>query len=305
MTKEKFAGAENEDEKLYEDRVSRKYALDAEHEEKLRVACYSNKNKASRWVFIYCCMGVFGMRVSEMCHIHSSWLEFDKPGEECIRIPSKMKCDCHDCMRPLSDDPKAARGVWRPKMKSTARVIPGRLNVEAYWFIKKYLEDAELALESGKVKRDPVPRDRKKAWTTVKLLSARAGTKNVFPQALRATAATHMARHPKMTPLMLMHIMGLSSLDTANEYFEMVGTGVLKDFNPSEYQSKAEDKERKAEEKKMAEARKALEKNDEIVVKLAMLRKPAPAMKSMRTCPVCQALNGAAARECKSCGAEL
>jgi len=306
MTQETLGfDAENEDEKLYEDRISRKYALDAEDEEKFRVACYSNRNKASRWVFMYCCMGVFGMRVSEMCHIHLNWLEFDKPGEECIRIPREMKCDCHDCMYPRRDDPKAAKGVWKPKMKSSARVIPGRINIEAYWFIEKYLEDANLSLESGRLRRDPVPRDRRKVWTTVRLLGSRARIKNVVPQALRATAATHMARDRRMNQLLLMHIMGFSSLETAHEYFEKRGVPVLKAFSPSEYQLKAEARYEEAEQKKIIEGMNALERSYQIAAMLKKPKKAPSAAQSKKTCPVCEAMNSATAIVCKRCGAVL
>jgi integrase len=291
--------------KSYEDRYSSKYALNAEDEERFRLACYSNKGKAARWVLMYCCMGVFGMRVSEMCHIRLNWLEFDKPGEECIRIPREMKCDCHDCLRSRGVDPKAAGGVWKTKMKFSARVIPARINIEAFWLIKKYLEDAEAALKSGWVKRDPVPRDRRKVWNTVRLLGSRAGIEKASPQVLRATAATHIARHRKMTPLLLMHVMGFSSLDTAYEYFAKPSEHTLKNFGPSEYQSRAEKRYEQAAQKRIIDEANAQERDYRMAVLLAGPKKKAYASITEKTCPVCQAVNSSSAIRCRGCGAVL
>jgi hypothetical protein len=184
-------------------------------------------------------------------------------------------------------------------MKFSARVIPGRINIEAFWLIKKYLEDAEAALKSGLVKRNPVPHDRRKVWNTVRLLGSRAGIEKVSTQVLRATAATHIAQHRKTTLLLLMHIMGFLSLDIAYEYFVKPSEHLLKNFGPSEYQSRAEMRYEQAAQKRIIDEANAQERDYQMAALLAGPKKKAHASITEKTCPVCQAVNSSSAIRCQ------
>lgn len=224
---------EEPDRRVEWDRSSREHALTSEEDERFRKACVSNPRHAARWVFMYCCMAVFGMRVSEMTHLRLEWFDVSRPGEECIRIPRSMPCDCHDCRK--------SNGVWTPKTRASARVIPGRINIEAFWAVYTYMKEATVQMSLDEVKKDPVPRDRRRVWETIRRLGRKAGIRHsVFPHALRATAATRIAQIPGMTAAQLMYIMGWSRIETANEYIRMAGTEVLKIFKPSEHELRKE-----------------------------------------------------------------
>jgi len=323
------------------DRSSREHSLDAEDDEKFRTACiYSNRRYSKRWLFMYCCMGVFGMRVSEMCHIQLDWLDVSEPGFECIRIPSRMQCNCYDCTHTGSKKrAESGKGVWYAKTKSSARVIPGRLNIEVFWFIHTFLKDAKTDMEIYH-REDQVPRARRHVWEVVKRLGKEAGTKKtVFPHALRATAATRFAQRPDITASELMTIMGWSRIETANEYIKMRGRELMKRFTPSELVLEAEAKLKEAQRMKEEEEKKALE-NIDFVPSNIRPKKPEPVeqppvvaqviptvipqvepvaeapkeilivkekvgISNGKPCPICEEVNEATAKECKNCGAEL
>jgi len=272
------------------DRSCREHALDADDDEKFRRACVSNPKFAARWVFMYGCLAVFGMRVSEMTHLQLDWFDISKPGDECIRIPPKMKCNCYACIRPRKDNPNVARGYWTPKTRGSARVIPGRINIEAFWVIYSYLKEARTQMSMGEAKRDPVPRDRRRVWESIRRLGQKAGTKqSVFPHALRATAAMHIAALPNMTASNLMTTLGWNRLETANAYIRASGIELLRAFRPSEYELRRE----------------AESKEDEIVPELAP--KGYERRVDAVTCTVCEAkvsLQGDGAWECQVCGAK-
>jgi len=153
---------------------------------------------------IVCTLAFGGLRVSELCHMRRDWLNFD---ENTITIPLRQYCDCWECQHKTED----RKGIWRPKTKKGAREI----------LIHPLLPPV---LTEFFATRDSIGLTRQRVWQRLKKLARQAGIlHNVYPHALRATAATILA-HEKISAPALQYVLGWSRLSSAEEYVQRVAS---------------------------------------------------------------------------------
>jgi integrase len=131
-----------------------------------------------------------GLRVGELIHLQRDWVI---PPKE-IRIPASQWCACSSCL------PNG--GEWTPKTKSGARVIP--LTDPIRDDVRAYLNQYPNGLDMT----------RQNAHRITKRILRRAGVKQGFPHALRATCATMLAS-AGLNAAQICYLMGWTSLDTA------------------------------------------------------------------------------------------
>ena len=168
--------------------------------------------KTDKQAFVYFTLGKFGLRIGEMSHMSHDWFILEQ-GNEHIKIPRLTKC-VHDCSKCRNRG-----GMWSPKTKNGARTIPAYIDIEAFWFIEEYLRNGNL------------PPMERRAREIIYQIEKKANIPhNIFPHALRATAAQRVAAMPNVTSPDLMEIFGWADLDTANSYIVASGVNVMRKF---------------------------------------------------------------------------
>jgi len=157
--------------------------------------------------------GYEGMRIGEIAHMESSWVNFQ---DRYIDIPATKKCDCCDC--------KAYRdGVWSPKTQYGVRKIP--IRVEAIDVIERYFRAYRRVGCSRQTIFNHIKAVAKK--TTI--------TKRVYPHSLRATAATSWGEMGVSAPT-LCYIMGWNDIEIANNYVKSTEESALQEIRWRENQ---------------------------------------------------------------------
>jgi len=166
--------------------TSEEYILSEEQLNILWSKCQELPDKFLVGLMVFC-----GLRVGEAVHTKASWLK----GNE-IHIPSTMPCSCWGCRK---------RGYWKPKSEAGVRVVPIPTFVTdlVYDFLVKYPEGLGIT--------------RQDAWYRVKQLAKKAGIRNLFPHALRATYATMLAERG-MEAMAICYTLGWSRLEVAQSY---------------------------------------------------------------------------------------
>jgi integrase len=176
------------------------------------VSLFENAVSTDKQAFVYMALGKFGFRIGEMAHISHDWFIIE-PGNECIKIPRLTKC-VHEC-------PKCKKrgGMWSPKTINGARVVPAYIDIDSFWFMEQYLRNGGI------------PPMERRAREIIYQIEKKANIPhNIFPHALRATAAQRVAAMPNITSPDLMEIFGWADLDTANSYIVASGTNVMRKF---------------------------------------------------------------------------
>lgn len=170
---------------------SKKDALEEEEIERLLEAC-----KHTDEVFVITSLVYTGMRVSELAHMHRSWIRWQL---EVIQIPEEWQ-------------------GWTPKTKQGARAIP---------LIEARLKEV---LRGWFALNEQVAMDRSTIWRMVKRVAERSGiSRKVYPHSLRATFATKLAFNG-MTEASICAIMGWSSIKTAESYVKISGARAVQEM---------------------------------------------------------------------------
>jgi len=159
-----------------------------------------------------------GMRVSELIHMQSDWIDWDKG---IIHVPIKMPCDCYECKshKGKCRHCKKTRpcGFWHPKTVHGARPIP--LLPETRDMFKSYF------MKYNSI-RDTLE-NRIMIWRIVRTVGERAGMK-VFPHCMRSTFATILVENGLEDPVAMTQIMGWADIKMAMTYIRLSGVGLKK-----------------------------------------------------------------------------
>ena len=169
--------------------ASEEYALTELQLQALWSQCKEPKEQVLIGLMAYC-----GLRVSEATHLKLSWIKNNE-----IHIPSQMACRCLECYR---------RGYWKPKSKAGVRVvaIPGFLEPILLDYFNKYPDGLHMK--------------RQAVWYRVQTLARKAKLPQIFPHALRATAATLLASKG-FTAVELCAYFGWARLDVGEHYIRI------------------------------------------------------------------------------------
>lgn len=174
--------------------------------------------------FILLMAGRLGLRVGEIAHIKSGWFDFEN---KMLTIPKHEPCDCYYCKRRFKKRKKnketdiikeVKEEQWQPKTKHAPRSIPFGFNSELERISKKMMEKyGECPFSVGTINKKIVK------------LGKMVGLENVYPQALRSTAANKFA-YDNVSPKTLQTIMGWGKLGMADVYIANSGIRAKKEF---------------------------------------------------------------------------
>lgn len=180
----------------------------------------------SQATFAIYCAGRLGMRSGEIIHMRESWVDWDR---QMIRIPTFEPCEkgndggiCGYCRQQaeqtLDYDPSINVEMekerrWKPKTPAAARAIPFNFDAEIQSVIKWWFAE-----------HDSFPISRVSLNRRIDAAAEAAGidAENLYPHALRATAASyHAYRGLQVAPLKA--FMGWENLDGAEPYIRLSG----------------------------------------------------------------------------------
>lgn len=210
---------------------SRDDALNEEEFERLVEAC-DRTDHPTQNRFIVLVAGKLGLRKAEIVHMKAYWVDF----EDCIlRIPGHEPCECHRCRRSAREKSEnhdisykqALSQQWQPKSNAGTRGVPFG-----------HFEDVKETLREFWSKHDEFPYKRGTVYNRVKKLGRMAGIENLYPHALRATAAQRHARN-NVDPYTLSSVMGWESIDRATPYIRASGSQAKRELD-EKYQEKDE-----------------------------------------------------------------
>jgi len=171
--------------------------------------------------------GRLGMRSGEIAHMRSGWINWRRG---MLHIPQHQDCikgkddtACGHCMQSarqmleydsdMSMD-EALDECWSPKTDAGSRDIPLDASVRAELAMEEYFDKYDRV----KCSQTVIARRVNNAAERVDGLSK----ENVYPHALRATAATFYASRG-LEPLALQSMMGWSNFSTAHHYIQTSG----------------------------------------------------------------------------------
>lgn len=172
-------------------------------------------------------MGRLGLRRAEVAHMKAEWLDFRR---SMISIPRYQPCEegrggdvCGDCKlkaQQIADHneeisfEEALANRWQPKTMAAAREVPWGFDPRVELAIERFFDRYDgWPLSSNAVNR----RVKAAADAADELEPA-----DVFPHALRATAATYHANRG-LDALPLQSLMGWVELSTAQSYVATSG----------------------------------------------------------------------------------
>lgn len=172
--------------------------------------------------FVLMTGGRLGMRRGEIPHMQSDWVDWRKRR---INIPRYLDCDlgrdnraCGGCRQHAKQMVKhndgmtfeeAIGGMWQPKTDAAVRSVPFAFSPRSEIVLEAYFDRFDRWMYSGQAI------NRRVNW-----LAEGAGLDtNVYPHALRATAATFLADR-NMDPFSLQAFFGWANLSTAVNYIQ-------------------------------------------------------------------------------------
>lgn len=171
--------------------------------------------------------GRLGMRAGEICHISEEWVNWER---DMIEVPAYHPCACGYCRQQAHlatehsedltiEDAMAQR--WEPKTEHSVRTIPFDFDEEVEAAVRLFFDEF-----------DEYEHSRASINRRVDRVAEAAGleTQNVYPHALRATAATNLAYQGVPAPA-LQSMMGWSKLSTATKYIRLSGTATAEALN--------------------------------------------------------------------------
>lgn len=184
--------------------------------------------------FIILMAGVLGMRCGEIAHMTRKWVDFSA---ELVRIPGYEPCTCRYCKDRMKkkierkmkkegklekiskdviniSDEQVMKKRWKPKTKHGIRSIPIFFNPELKGILKEFFDTFEKCPLSVEAVNNRIVR-----------LGRLAGFENVYPHALRATAALKLAIDGANAET-IRAFMGWKDISQANVYIRMAGKQV-------------------------------------------------------------------------------
>ncbi|MBN2455424.1 MAG: site-specific integrase [Sedimentisphaerales bacterium] len=169
----------------------------------LWLVCSSIRDK-----FMFGCLILAGLRVSELVHLKRSWVNFD---ESTITVPVRQNCDCWECLHKRD-------GLWKPKTKHGARTI--RIDPQLRPILEEYLAG-----------NDGLGLTRQRVWQRMKdLCRVAAILHNAYPHCLRSTCAIELA-HKGISSASLQYLLGWSKLSSAEAYVRSDRTRALEEVD--------------------------------------------------------------------------
>lgn len=180
--------------------------------------------------YVLLAAGRLGMRAGELCHLRPSWINTERSQ---VEIPAHDPCTkgdhdtiCGYCSKQavLAASNNADLALldamgerWEPKTKHAIRAIPYDFDEELATRFE------ELALDGGYQK------SRVSVNRRVDRVAEAAGMNpdNLYPHALRATAATHHA-YRGLPATALQSLMGWADISVANKYVRLSGEQTAK-----------------------------------------------------------------------------
>lgn len=158
------------------------------------------------------------LRKGALLHFRPSWLDRE---EKMIEVPAHQDCDCRYCREQAEQYAKYHEDVsfeealdlmWSPKTEASTRRIYYGWSPRTIATIEAFADQVgELDMTASTINR------------RVDKLAERAGIDNLYPHALRATAAMFWSRLG-LEPHYLQAMMGWTSLDVAVAYLRATGT---------------------------------------------------------------------------------
>lgn len=171
--------------------------------------------------FLVLVMGILGLRKGEVAHMKEGWVDFDKG---VIQIPGHEPCNCSRCKnqakqmtnhRDISFK-EALKKYWRPKTEAAKRGIYFKNRHEVKEVIEKVMsKHGECPIGMNGINR------------RISKLAEMADLEDVYPHALRATAAMKYA-YDRFNVFQLMAIMGWADMKAALKYIRASGAGAKK-----------------------------------------------------------------------------
>lgn len=168
--------------------------------------------------FLVLVTGRLGLRAAEVAHMNEGWLLREG---KLIRIPEHDPCRCSSCREQakqrseINDIPyeEALEMQWRAKTENSRRPVPYNLEDR----IEEIVEEIIDQYGGCPVKRYRINK-------RIDKVAEQAGFDhlNVYPHALRATAAFNLA-YLGVTPYQLRNWMGWQQLNTAMKYIKSSG----------------------------------------------------------------------------------
>lgn len=169
--------------------------------------------------------GRLGLRAGEICHLHESWVDWER---SIIEIPSHQSCEkgrhgglCGYCRHQARqsvaktgvDLETAEARMWSPKTPTAARPVPFDFDGRTAAVVEEFF-----------MFHDGFDSSRSSVNRRVDRLLERAGypTSMAYPHSLRATAATHHA-YRGLSAVALQALLGWSDLSTAQKYIRLSG----------------------------------------------------------------------------------
>lgn len=180
--------------------------------------------------FVVVVAGRLGLRAGELAHIDESWIDWE---HRRLQIPAFDECTngedggiCGYC-RARAKEQAETLGIdvetalsrrWEPKTSHGSRAVPFDFDAEVESVVSNWFWD-----------HDGWPLSRAAVNRRVDKVAAAAGLE-LYPHALRATAATNLA-YRGVPAAALQSMMGWSQLSTAQKYLRLSGEATSRALN--------------------------------------------------------------------------
>lgn len=171
--------------------------------------------------------GRLGLRRSEISHMTEQWVDWD---DKMIRIPRHQNCECGSCKQYARQKVEySSNGLtleeaishrWHPKTESAVREVPFGFSPRVEVIMKRFFDKYDEYPHAGTSVNRRVKR----------VLDNCDEIDNLYPHALRATAATyHAGRGLGVTPLQ--SLMGWADLETPMRYVKASGKNTARELS--------------------------------------------------------------------------
>lgn len=178
------------------------------------------------WVII--AAGRLGLRRGEIAHMHRRWVDWD---QQMIRIPRHRDCDCGECRQAAQQKDEHNQQIgfeqamdkrWHPKTEKAIREVPFGFSARVEVMVDRFFNRYDEYPHSEQSVNRRVGRAAEH--------SEALDSDNLYPHALRATAATfHAGRGLSVTPLQ--SLMGWSDLSTPMKYVQRSGKNTARELS--------------------------------------------------------------------------
>jgi integrase len=165
--------------------------------------------------FALVALGRLGLRAGELTHLREEWIDWDR---SLIHIPMHEDCSCGYCRARAKEEAETNDSTieemmtqrWHPKTHHASRAVPFDFDDEVHDVVTGFF-----------FHHDGWPASRVAVNRRVSRAADAAGV-DVYPHALRATAATLHA-YRGVPAVALQSMMGWADLNTAQKYLRLSG----------------------------------------------------------------------------------